>query len=82
MKLFLRDLVKQCSKIYPDYNSMEKLAELTITPVLIKTFKFGKYKGEDIVSVASKDAGYLNWMRTNMADLDEDMKYTIDKAIG
>ncbi|MEA3553559.1 MAG: exonuclease domain-containing protein [Campylobacterota bacterium] len=81
MKLFLRDLVKQCSKIYPDYNPMEKLAELTITPVLIKTFKFGKYKGEEIVSVASKDSGYLNWMRSNMADLDEDMKYTIDKAL-
>jgi len=81
MKLFLRDLVKQCSKIYPDYNPMEKLAELTITPVLIKTFKFGKYKGEEIVSVASKDSGYLNWMRSNMADLDEDMKYSIDKAL-
>ena len=81
MKLFLRDLVKQCSKIHPDYNPMEKLAELTITPVLIKTFKFGKYKGEEIVSVASKDSGYLNWMRSNMADLDEDMKYSIDKAL-
>ena len=81
MKLFLRDLVKQCSKIYPDYNPIEKLAELTLTPVLIKTFKFGKYKGEDIISIASKDPGYLNWMRTNMADLDEDMKYSIDKAL-
>ncbi len=82
MKLFLRDLVKQCNKVYPDYNPMEKLAELTDTPVLIKTFKFGKYKGEDIVSIASKDSGYLNWMRSNMTDLDEDMKYTIDKVLG
>ncbi|MEA3499328.1 MAG: exonuclease domain-containing protein [Campylobacterota bacterium] len=81
MKLFLRELVKKCALVYPDYNPMEKLAELTLTPVLIKTFKFGKYKGEDIASVATKDAGYLQWMRNNMADLDEDMKYTIDKAL-
>ena len=81
MKLFLRDLVKKCAIVYPDYNPMEKLAELTKTPVLIKTFKFGKYKGEEIISVASKDSGYLQWMRSNMSDLDEDMKYTIDKAL-
>ena len=81
MKLFLRQLVKKCALAYPDYNAMEKLAELTRTPVLLKTFRFGKYKGEDILEVASKDKGYLQWMRGNMADLDEDMKYTIDKAI-
>jgi len=81
MKLFLSKLVKKCTEIYPDYNPMEKLATLTKTPVLIQTFKFGKYKGEDIASVASKDAGYLQWMRSNMADLDEDMKYTIDKVL-
>ena len=58
---------------------MEKLAELTQTPVFIKTFKFGKYRGKDIQEVASTDAGYLNWMKSNM-DLDEDLKYTLDKV--
>jgi len=81
MKLFLRQLVKQCALMYPDYNSMEKLAELTVTPVLLNTFRFGKYKGENILEIASKDIGYLKWMRNNMTDLDEDMKYTLDKAI-
>lgn len=81
MKLFLRQLVVRCSEVYADYNTMEKLAELTRTPVLIKTFKFGKYKGEDIAEVAKKDSGYLQWMRSSMKDLDEDMKYTLDKAI-
>ncbi len=79
MKLFLSKLVSRCREIYPDYNPMEKLAELTKTPVFIKTFKFGKYKGQDIESVASSDAGYLNWMKSNM-DLDEDLKYTLDKV--
>lgn len=28
-----------------------------------------------------EDAGYLNWMRTNM-ELDDDLKYTLDKVLG
>ncbi len=80
MKLFLSKLVGKCREIYPDYNPIEKLADLTKTPVFIKTFKFGKYKGKDVEQVAREDAGYLNWMRTNM-ELDEDMKYTLDKVL-
>ncbi|NCB12751.1 MAG: 3'-5' exonuclease [Erysipelotrichia bacterium] len=54
---------------------------LTKTPVFIKTFRFGKYKGKDIEEVATLDSNYLNWMRTSMSDLDEDMKYTLDKVL-
>ena len=60
---------------------MKKLVELTSTPVFVQTFKFGKYKGENIEDIAKKDANYLNWMRTNMSDLDEDMKFTLDKVL-
>lgn len=81
MKLFLTKLVGKCREIYPDFNPMEKLVDLTKTPVYIKTFKFGKHKGKDIVDVAKEDSGYLNWMRSNM-DLDEDLKYTLDKVLG
>jgi DNA polymerase-3 subunit epsilon/exodeoxyribonuclease X len=82
MKLFLRKLVAKCTQVHPDYNTMEKLAELNRTPLLVNKFRFGKYKGEEVVEVARKDVGYLQWMRSNMAELDEDMKYTLDKAIG
>jgi len=81
MKLFLTKLVKRVMEDYPDFNPMVKLAELTKTPVFIKTFKFGKYKGEEIKEVARTDSGYLNWMRTNMKDMDEDLKYTLDKVL-
>ncbi len=80
MKLFLSKLVMKCREVYPDYNPMEKLVDLTRTPVFIKTFKFGKYRGKDIAEVATQDAGYLNWMKSNM-DLDEDLKYTLDKVL-
>lgn len=81
MKLFLTKLVTRCREIYPDYNPIEKLVDLTKTPVMIKTFRFGKYRGREIAEVANEDPSYLNWMRTSMSDLDEDMKYTLDKVL-
>ncbi len=80
MKLFLSKLVKKCRVIYPDYNPMEKLVDLTRTPVFINTFKFGKYKGREVIEVAKEDSGYLNWMKSNL-ELDEDLKYTLDKVL-
>ncbi|RXJ95911.1 DNA polymerase III subunit epsilon [Arcobacter sp. AHV-9/2010] len=80
MKLFLSKLVAKIKEDFVQINPMKKLAELTLTPVFIKTFKFGKYKGENIEDVAKKDPSYLNWMRNNM-ELDEDMQYTLDKVL-
>lgn len=80
MKLFLSKLVAKIKEDFVQINPMKKLAELTLTPVFIKTFKFGKYKGENIEDVAKKDPNYLNWMRNNM-ELDEDMQYTLDRVL-
>jgi len=83
MKLLIDKLFIEVKKQYPEYNEdniMQKLAELTNTPVLMKIFKFGKYKGENIEQVVSDDKGYIKWMRKNL-DLDEDMKYTLDYYI-
>lgn len=81
MKLFLSKLVQKVTEVYPKENPMVKLAELTKTPVLIKIFKFGKYKGAEVAEVAKKDTGYLMWMRDNMKDLDEDMRYTLESYL-
>jgi hypothetical protein len=54
------------------------MVELTITPIFIETFNFGKYKGRKISEIYKEDKGYINWMMDNM-DLDVDLKYTIDK---
>ena len=75
-------LLKLCAGSFAvSFAFIEKLVDLTKTPVFIKTFKFGKYKGKDVEEVAKIDSGYLNWMRTSMTDLDEDMKYTLDKVL-
>lgn len=82
MKLFLSELVKKVKEQFPDHNPMVKLAELTKTPVMVQKFRFGKYKGQKVSEVAAQDMGYLQWMRYNMADLDEDMQYTLDSHLG
>ena len=60
---------------------MQKLVELTKQPIFIKTFKFGKYKGRSIEEICDEDIGYINWFMKSM-QLDEDMKYTLDKIMG
>lgn len=81
MKLLLSHLVKLTQEKYPGVNPMVKLAELTQTPVLIKTFKFGKYKDREIAEIVNADKGYINWMKNNM-ELDEDMLFTLDHYLG
>lgn len=77
LKLLLTKLTQKCKELFPDEKIMNKLVELTKTPVLMQTFKFGKYKGEEIKEIAQEDMGYIKWMRKNL-DLDEDMLYTLD----
>ncbi len=81
MKLLLSKLVALTQATYPTLNPIEQLATLTQTPVLIEQFKFGKYKGESLQSIASKDRGYLEWMQKNM-ELDEDMRFTLKHYLG
>ncbi len=77
LKLLLSQLTKRCKETFPEEKVMEKLVMLTQTPVMMQTFKFGKYKGRIIEEIAQEDMGYLKWMRKNL-DLDEDLAYTLD----
>jgi DNA polymerase III epsilon subunit-like protein len=81
MKLLLSELVKRTQAKFPEENPMKKLADLTQTPVLIKIFKFGKYKDREIEEIVKADSGYINWMKNNM-DLDEDMRFTLEHYLG
>ena len=81
MKLLLSKLVALTQENFPGINPMQKMAELTQTPVMMKTFKFGKYKDQSIEDIAHEDMGYLKWMRNNL-ELDEDMQFTLDHYLG
>ena len=81
MKLLLSKLVSLAKEQFPQNNPMQVLAQLTLKPIFVKTFKFGKYKGRSIEEICDEDIGYINWFMDNM-ELDEDMKYTLDKIMG
>ncbi|MEA2049732.1 MAG: 3'-5' exonuclease [Campylobacterota bacterium] len=81
MKLLLSKLVALTKEQFPGVNPMLKMEELTKTPIMIETFKFGKYKGKKITDVCDSDMNYINWMMDKM-ELDVDMKYTLDKIMG
>jgi DNA polymerase-3 subunit epsilon/exodeoxyribonuclease X len=55
----------------------EKLQELTGQNVLMQKFEFGKYTGKYIEEISMIDRGYLEWMLSNIMDLDEDLRYSI-----
>jgi DNA polymerase-3 subunit epsilon/exodeoxyribonuclease X len=81
LKLFLSKLREAVQKQFPKENPVEKMVDLTNTPILVKSFKFGKYKGKTLEEVAKSDAGYLRWMLTGMENLDEDMRYSINTVL-
>lgn len=60
--------------------SIEELIELSKRPVLHTKFKFGKYNGNDIASVAAVNPGYLEWLLKNKEESgqnEEDWIYTL-----
>ncbi len=81
LKLLLSRLKDEVAVQFPDDNPVEKMVDLTNTPILIKSFKFGKYKGKTLQEVATSDAGYLRWMLSSMENLDEDMRYSINNVL-
>ena len=81
LKLFLSKLKDAVKSAFPDANPVEKMVELTNTPIMIKTFRFGKYKGKTIKEIAASDAGYLRWMLSSMENLDEDLRYSINQIL-
>lgn len=60
--------------------ALEQMIEWTKTPMLVKSFAFGKYKNSSIEEVAQKDPGYLQWLlneKEKSGDNDEDWLFTL-----
>ena len=81
LKLFLSKLRLAIQEKFPNENPVEKMVDLTNTPIMIKTFKFGKHKGKTLEEVALSDAGYLRWMLSSMDNLDDDLRYSINSVL-
>ena len=78
LKLFLSRLKKIVQEQFPNENPVEKMVDLTNTPILVTAFRFGKHKGKTLEEVAREDAGYLRWMLKSMDNLDDDLRYSIN----
>jgi DNA polymerase III epsilon subunit-like protein len=81
LKLLLTKIREKVQEMFPAQNPVEKMVDLTNTPILVKTFRFGKHKGKELREVAQTDAGYLRWMLSSMENLDDDMRYSINTVL-
>lgn len=81
MKLLLSKLTQIAKEKYSlsGIDAVNKLVELTNTPVFVKILKFGKYKDKSLEDIALSDRGYLNWLLST--DLDEDLEYSIKRVL-
>ncbi|MDH4945255.1 exonuclease domain-containing protein [Sulfurimonas sp. C5] len=82
LKLFLTKLREAVQAKFPNENPVEKMVALTKEPILVKMFRFGKYRNKTLQEVAAEDSGYLRWMLKSMENLDEDMRYSINYYLG
>jgi len=71
-------VVKELFTYLRDMASVDEMCELSFKKVLIQKFSFGKYAGSYIEEIAMNDRGYLEWMLGNVADLDEDLRYSME----
>ena len=70
-------VVKLLFKYLKEISSVDEMLELTFKNVLIQKFEFGKHKGKYIEEVCMNDRGYIEWMLSNLTDLDEDLRYSL-----
>lgn len=75
-------IVKNLYEYLLEMSTKEKLANLSFKKVLIAKFGFGKYSGRYIEEISMIDRGYLEWMLSNIMDLDEDLRYSIEYYLG
>lgn len=78
----LRSLTQEKFTLAGDDEVLAKMLELSQTPVLLKTFGFGKHINKTFEEVSFSDRGYLEWLygsesKKNKSDQDEDLVHTL-----
>ena len=79
---YLKNAVKKKFVLNSDIEVLQKMLELTQTPVLLNIFGFGKYKGKAFEEVSMIDKGYLEWLYNSESKKSEfeqsnDLIYTL-----
>jgi len=84
---YLFPLVKDKFLLLTDEEVLNKMKELTMTPVPLKNFTFGKYNGKSFAEVSKMDKGYLEWLYNSESgkseeEQNEDMIFTLKFYLG
>lgn len=84
---YLFPLVKENFLLLTDGEVLDKMKELTTTPVPLKNFTFGKYNGKSFEEVVKIDRGYLEWLYNSESgkpeeEKNEDMIFTLKFYLG
>ena len=75
------ELKKKFIKKYGEKDMLKKMIEISTLPTLIKSFAFGKYRGESVDNIAIRDKGYLEWLLTQKKlkpEGEQDWIYTLE----
>ena len=84
-QLFERLITKLMEKEKLDHNeAVEKMIEISSTPVMFKMFNFGKYKGKTVTEVIACDRNYCQWLLTEKKKTPEDEEdwiYTLETLL-
>ena len=74
----LRDIIHYGSGI----GTVEALQTLSDAPILYKTWWFGKYYGQPIITPEGRcDRNYIQWALDKKDDLDADQRWTLEQAL-
>jgi len=70
-------LIKRLYYYLLDIANKEDMIELSLKNVLMQKFEFGKYNSRYIEEICMSDSKYVEWMLSNIVDLDEDLRYSV-----
>jgi DNA polymerase III epsilon subunit-like protein len=82
----LKGLLRQKLNLADDDQVIEKMIELTGTPVLLNKISFGKYRGQTFGEINQADPGYLQWLFGSESskkpeEQNEELIYTLKKHL-
>ncbi|MBL0707695.1 MAG: 3'-5' exonuclease [Sulfurimonas sp.] len=75
-------MVKNLYEYLKDMDAKSDFIKLSFKKVLLQKFEFGKYSGQYIEEISMSDRAYLEWMLSNIVDLDDDLRYSIEYNLG
>ena len=76
---YLFELTKNTFALGKNEEAIDKMLELTQTPILLKKIRFGKHRWQTFEQIAQNDPSYLQWLAWTTDD--ENIRFTCERWI-